>query len=408
MKRRDYRHSRVRPRGAEYTLFLAAVLLSLSIARIPAQSPENQCDSQWRVVKAVDVADQDGDFDALNAVAAVSSTDVWAVGQWERFASKHSYNQPLIEHWNGKSWIRVPSPKPRLPIAQLNGVSALSSNDVWAVGYQEGLLGSPYYGYWSLIEHWDGNQWTIVDDASQVGYLTSVCAIAPDDVWAVGSTNYIGYGILSHWNGKTWSRTYIFDAIFLRSVTAINGHDVWAVGQQAHNGSGDYSYAVHFDGRKWSEVPTPSPLHKYLVDQNWLTSVTALATDDVWAVGLTRDIDTGIPDRVLTEHWDGKEWKVVPTPRLDPNRNHDLWGVVAVAPNDVWAVGSNGIDFVGPPLIEHWDGTRWSEIAAASVPAAGFLGVTSVNSTMELWATGFHTKHNSYLGTLVEHYCARQ
>ena len=241
MKRRDYRHSRVRPRGAEYTLFLAAVLLSLSIARIPAQSPENQCDSQWRIVKAVDVADQDGDFDALNAVAAVSSTDVWAVGQWERFASKHSYNQPLIEHWNGKSWIRVPSPKPRLPIAQLNGVSALSSNDVWAVGYQEGLLGSPYYGYWSLIEHWDGNQWTIVDDASQVGYLTSVCAIAPDDVWAVGSTNYIGYGILSHWNGKTWSRTYIFDAIFLRSVTAINGHDVWAVGQQAHNGSGDYS-----------------------------------------------------------------------------------------------------------------------------------------------------------------------
>ena len=59
----------------------------------------------------------------LNAVAAVSPTDIWAVGS--------DSTGPLIENFNGTSWSQVTAP---ITGGALNGVSALSSDDVWAVG----------------------------------------------------------------------------------------------------------------------------------------------------------------------------------------------------------------------------------------------------------------------------------
>jgi len=292
------------------------------------------CDGRWHTVPAVDVTRQVGDFNSLNAVAALSSTDVWAVGQWRRFAGT-GYNHALVEHWDGTSWTVIPTLHPSMAISILFGVAALSSNDVWAVGYEEDLT----TGYRTLIEHWDGSTWTIVQDGTSEGWLTSVTAIAPDDVWAVGSTNYIGQGLIEHWDGTAWTETLLQDAVFLRSVTAINQNDVWAVGQLPHDGDGDYTYAVHFDGSSWTQAPTPSPLQRHTIDQNWLTSVTALASDDVWAAGIMRDPDFGILDRTFTEHWDGSTWTVVPTPRQGDNVNNDFWGIMAFDPSNAGGYG---------------------------------------------------------------------
>ena len=46
------------------------------------------CDGQWHTVRVVDATKNYGDFNSLNAVAALSSTDVWAVGQFRVFAQK--------------------------------------------------------------------------------------------------------------------------------------------------------------------------------------------------------------------------------------------------------------------------------------------------------------------------------
>src|SRR5262249_55854506 len=140
------------------------------------------CDGRWHTVPAVDVTRQFGDFNSLNAVAGVSSTDVWAVGQWARFAGT-DHNHTLAEHWDGTTWTEVLTPHPRLPISYLFGVVAIASNDVWAVGYEIEVGGN----YSTLIEHWDGTAWTVVQDGTFDGWLTSVAATAPDDVWAVGS-----------------------------------------------------------------------------------------------------------------------------------------------------------------------------------------------------------------------------
>ena len=47
---------------------------------------------------------------ALEAVAALSATDAWAVGTID--------GKTLTEHWDGKTWTRVPSPSPARPSSQ--------------------------------------------------------------------------------------------------------------------------------------------------------------------------------------------------------------------------------------------------------------------------------------------------
>ncbi|HEY2447018.1 MAG TPA: hypothetical protein VGI20_14880 [Rhizomicrobium sp.] len=356
------------------------------------------CDGQWHTVRAVDVTKQYGDFNSLNAMAALSSSDVWAVGQFRQFAL-NDYDQTLAEHWNGTKWKVIPTPTPAKPISILWGAAAISPQDVWAVGYERDV-GS---GYYTLIEHWDGKKWTIVQDASGQGWLTSVAAVSSTDVWAVGSTDYIGHGLIEHWDGKSWTRKTLQASSFLRAVTAIGQDDVWAVGQTPRNGDGDHTYALHFDGTSWTHVRTPSPLRLHTVDQNWLTSVTALASDDVWAAGVTRDPDYGILDRTLTEHWDGRHWRVVHSPHLGHDVGNDFWAAAALSSTDVWSLGSVGNDPNFRPLGEYWNGGSWTR---TRVPSSGtLLGLAAISSTPELWSAGNRVKQNLYTGTLAEHLC---
>src|SRR3712207_7700528 len=46
-----------------------------------------------------------------------------------------------------------------------------------------------------------------------------------------------------------------------------------------------------------------------------------------------------ISDRTLIERWDGSTWSTVASPNMGSGY-HELLGVAALAPNDVWAVGS--------------------------------------------------------------------
>src|SRR5262249_15305031 len=124
-------------------------------------------------------------------VAAISASDVWIVGADDastppgQLAPLHT---TLIEHWDGTAWSIVPSPNSASG-GYLAGVAALSSTNVWAVGSTDGV----YIGQ-TLIEHWDGATWSIVPSPSPSGatnsYLAGVAGNAANDVWAVGFANY--------------------------------------------------------------------------------------------------------------------------------------------------------------------------------------------------------------------------
>jgi len=359
------------------------------------------CNGQWHTLAAVDPAMQQGDYDSLNGVSALTPADVWAVGQFHVFSGT-GYDQTLAEHWDGAQWTLVPTPTPLKPISVLNGVAAIGSRDVWAVGYEQDVgFSSPYL---SLIEHWDGKAWTIVQNGTYDAYLTSVSAFASDDIWAVGTTNFPGLGVIEHWDGNTWTYMNLTVAEF-RAVTAIAHDDVWVVGQNYAASGNENSLAIHYDGAKWTQFPTPNPLMKHPgCDENWLTSITAISSADIWATLVARDTDFGILDHTFAVHWDGNTWRLRRTQNPGgKSMYNDLWALAALAGNDVYAVGETGqITFA--PLAERWDGNGWALVTTPSLQGV-LLALTRVPTRAALFATGNQVVQNSYNGTLVEYVC---
>src|SRR5205814_4966051 len=92
-----------------------------------------------------------------------------------------------------------------------------------------------------------------------------------------------------------------------------------------------------------------------------LLAIGAVSSSDVWAVG-ERAVQHG-DERTLIEHWDGSRWGVVSSPNVPGQSSSELWGVTAIASDDAWAIGFSLDDSaVGSTLAEHWDGTTWTRV----------------------------------------------
>ena len=228
----------------------------------------------------------------FDAVAAVASNDVWAVGVHYPTTTT---SDPLIEHWNGTSWSVVASPT--LPNgAYLSAVTAVSSTNVWAVGTSGNLKGD-------LVEHWNGTSWSVVSSPAFNGatdLLRGVSADASNDVWAVGDDFGVGTVIL-HFNGMSWSRMATPEDAGLNGVTVLSPTDVWAVGIATGHGRGPRPFIENFNGTSWSFVSSPNPTG----GSTSLLGIAAVSANDIWAVG-----SVGI------QNWNGTSWSEVSSPSL--------------------------------------------------------------------------------------------
>ena len=144
----------------------------------------------------------------------------------------------------------------------------------------------------------------------------------------------------------------------------------------------------HFDGGGWQVVPTP-PLGG---QGSIFYGVSALAADDVWAVGGQQDSD-GIW-HPLAEHWNGTNWTV--TTPVDPNGGENLFYAVSATPGGgVCATGQTGTSFPSSALLECWNGSSWQVSptptdATESLDPFGLSGTTLVGAR-ESDATPFTT-----------------
>lgn len=392
----------------------AVTVMALSPSASSLVSATLSCDGQWQVVPSYNHSQVAGEIDSLNSVAALSPADQWAVGSWLQFPDSYFFHT-LIEHWDGSStgWTVVPSPNAPVRNSYLNSVAAIAPDDVWAVGGTD-QSGPPYQ---SLVEHWDGSSWSIVGPASFPGVLYGVVAIGANDIWAVGNRDYPGSGLIEHWDGTSWTATYLRTNASLRSVTATAANNVWAVGYSwgltGINAGIETTFTTHFNGHVWVNIPSPSPLTRYAEDQNWLTSVTAAAPNDIWAVGWYGDLGRSVVGRTLIEHWDGGHWRIVASPNPTPpaggsSDSDSLWGVAAVAQDDVWAVGSIGgtLDFSSSTqqLIARWDGSAWTAVGAAPSQSGQLVGVATEPGGSGVSTTG-HADTTVFVSTLAEHVC---
>jgi hypothetical protein len=179
----------------------------------------------------------------------------------------------------------------------------------------------------------------------------------------------------------------------LFDVAVLSATDAWAVGEYLVDGGGALRTLIqHFDGTTWTMVPSPNRLTGTDRDQiNSLRGVTAIAPDDVWAVGYTVSYDT--PYQTLTMHWNGAGWSIVDSPNYTfPGAYNALLDVAAVSARDVWAVGGSpfgGVSARG--LLLYFDGVSWS--LRPGPPNFEFFesstrtGVLAVSAS-DVWAVG--------------------
>src|SRR5262249_50650992 len=140
-------------------------------------------------------------------------------------------------------------------------------------------------------------------------------------------------------------------------------------------------------GSAWSVVPTPSPSSS----QNYLGAVADLARGDAWAVGVG-----GSGGQPLIEHWNGSQWGVVAAASDATGVGDYLADVAGDSGTDVWAVGYHFDSTIGgwDGLIEHWNGASWSIVPSPSTLSqpspANVLSLSSVValSPSDAWASG--------------------
>jgi erythromycin esterase-like protein len=379
---------------------LTALLSAPSLTAVAAKAPQgsgkvfqNQFSATacgWSVVPSPNPNSPSG----LSGVAAVAANDVWAVGG---SGSQAGIRQTLIEHWDGAQWQIVPSPNPSAQYNTLYSVSAVAGSDVWAVGYDA----NPSQVTQTLIEHWNGTQWRVVPSPSPGAVnneLFSVVAVSARDVWAVGFTTNSALAqttLIEHWNGARWSVVPSPSPganDVLSGVTAVAASDVWAVGA---SNTLSQTLIEHWNGTQWQVVPSPSP-----GTGGVLSGVAAVAAGDVWAVGYYA---TGGASQTLVEHWNGARWQVAASPNVGTGMNL-LNGVAAVAAKDIWAVGSSLGSRGFQTLTEQWNGRQWSVVPSPSPGLSQLAGVAAVAAN-DVGAVGYHAARvGAPSTTLVEYY----
>lgn len=390
-----------------WQMFFLSMCLFLIFFQAGAVQAASLSGGAWRIVSSQNPPGDDGLF----AVAAISSNDVWAVGSAAQDSPKPL---TLTEHFNGKQWSVIPSPNPGPGSDKLYGVAAVSTSDVWAVGYS---YNSPLQ---TLILHYNGTQWSVIASPSPGAFnnqLLGVATVSANDVWAVGyaASNTTTASLIEHFNGSNWSviasPKVKSSSYRLSAVTAVSSTNVVAVGSFNNQQGNVQALIEQWDGSHWKVVSGPNP-----GTSNSLSGVAAVSASNVWAVGdfTPQQGNTG----TLVEHFDGNTWQVVSSPNRSALNYNSLVSVTALSSTNVWAVGqsgiSNGDDTQGNSfktsafprtLIEHFDGSRWRIVGSPNSGTSDTLtGVSGVLGTSQAWAVGSYYNMVQPVLTLTEFY----
>ncbi len=265
----------------------------------------------------------------------------------------------------------------------LYDVSALDSDDAWAVGYFSTPKPGSGYEEFTYAVHWDGAQWTHVPTPNPSPYpggtscyLRTVEMVGPNDVWAAGS-RYGGAGGLSvgdwifvvHWNGSTWTEVPVaappggvsvnFSGTRVIESISFGPNDVWFGGWWAEpNPLGSVTWRpllMHWDGSKLSIEDGPAPHDGYYGFH--VESFSATGPNDIWAL-CAKNTSGGSSKKVVILHYDGSSWSEASI--ADAPQEVEMNAVVALAANDVWAFGT--IPWTTQGYVIHFDGNTWSHV----------------------------------------------
>ncbi|HKP74912.1 MAG TPA: hypothetical protein VJT67_05180, partial [Longimicrobiaceae bacterium] len=355
----------------------------------------------------------------LRAIAGLSPTDLWAVGD------------VTILHWDGRSW-SVAGELPRCPpvdgwcaVGDLTTVWERTPNEVWVAG-TAGTVASwdgtrwqmydanPYWADWNAVFRTDPTHVVLAGSvkpkgpAGPEGWVTylpgpevrvggppvvSGWMAAPGNVWLVTDAS------LLNWREGRWNAFALDSSFHAVAISGSDPDDAWAVG--ANGAIAHYTADPEGQGQ-WTRVVTAAPGRDvfHIWDSSAWGGVAALtgnhflrrAEDGTWTEfgGIAATVeggwtveddliwadDTGQVADLATHFSDGlAQGAYFPV--------HAVWGSSMA---DVWIAGDGG-------RTKHWNGSGWTHGStgnAAAVRALWGSGAVNVfavgdGGTIERW-----------------------
>ncbi|MEV7195897.1 hypothetical protein AB0N81_29430 [Streptomyces sp. NPDC093510] len=298
-----------------------------------------------------------------NAAAAVAVLALVAAGCGAQEPGGAADTPPSKSRASGLSWAyeRVDGEPGEL----IDG-AAMAPDDVWALGSDSAHTdGRSAKGH---LLHFDGEKWTRepmpVDGDPHLSRLESLGSAGIRLHTVEGTASDTRSPRYALWDGTRWGPVKDVPAGPLTDIEVITPDDVWVL-----RGDGR---VTHWDGSRWT--PTPMPAER-------ITALAGSARDDVWAVG-SRTTGPGVGGpggevrQLAAMHFDGEKWALTRTPTyrfpdpVPPEPYAEFTGIDVASRTYVRAHGGHSYkgydgEEVRDPESESvelsWDGSRWKD-----------------------------------------------
>lgn len=198
----------------------------------------------------------------------------------------------------------------------------------------------------------------------------------------------------------------------LNAVATSSATDAWAVGHFSNSdNTALFTLTEHWNGQTWSIVSSPNGLNGSGTTNN-LVAVADLSPTNAWAVGSSNNENNG-NTQPLIEHWNGSAWSIVPA-ATDTGLSDGFSAIAAISANDIWIAGGHFDPAIGGDdgLIEHWNGSAWSVVPSPNtitvngvVHGVEPIGALTAASSTDVWAT---TASGATASVLFEHWNGSQ
>ncbi len=261
--------------------------------------------------------------------------------------------------WQAPAGASVRSAAAGLHEAALEGVSCPRPKLCVAVGRR-----AERHGQAPFAERWNGSSWTaqaIPAPKASDAYLVSVSCASANDCTAVGgeASSATQFGPLAEqWNGQRWRVTQAADpagvtAGNLASVSCASAGDCVAVGM-SQGSRHDLALSERWNGRSWKLLPTARVRRAAA-----LSGVDCVSTGFCMAVGEIES-SAGSAEVAMAERLTSAGWQLVPVPLIagsDLAIFYDTW---CASRSSCLAVGqSQGTSDTA--IAARWTGSGWTQ-----------------------------------------------
>ncbi len=267
----------------------------------------------------------------------------------------------------------VPPLNTNRTIGRFLDVSCPTSSSCLAAGWFIGTDGTKR----PLAERWDSRGWHILAPARPAATMSStldlISCVSPDRCQAIGSRSRSADGrlragfIAETWNGSRWRMVPIPRSpnVLLSAISCATASACFAVGVHFTASSRSQAVSLRWNGIRWSAVQPRRPRANTTLD-----GVSCPGPRNCYAVGSASD-KFGSPAHPLVEHWNGQRWSTRAVQKAP--RNTSLNAVSCATGTTCTAAGSAGRDGTRLLVADLSKGTwRTSVVASPPQAAAGF------------------------------------